>query len=130
MVTVSLSSTALPAQYKANSAEGLMKWPSGLRRCFLNSRAADEQISTCFKLQFCVASFTGVLILPDVLFIDKVTAWVTQLRGRIYYPRFKDEETEEQVDGTQEQVPLHGSTAGLEMGPESPSLGLNDSVWH
>lgn len=61
IIIVSLSSTALQAQYKAkaNSAEQrLMKLQPGLRRHILNFRAADGQISTCLELQFCVASFT------------------------------------------------------------------------
>ena len=67
IIIVSLSSRALQAQYKAkaNSAEQtLMKLQPGLRSHFLNFRGADGQISTRLELQFCVASFTRVLILP------------------------------------------------------------------
>lgn len=70
IIIVSLSSRALQAQYKAkaNSAEQrLMKLQPCLRRRFLSSRATDGQVATCLQPQFCIASFTRVLILPNVL---------------------------------------------------------------
>lgn len=33
----------------------------------MKSRATDGQVATCLQPQFCIASFTRVLILPNVL---------------------------------------------------------------